>query len=343
MSNWEDDDGYCTTAADFQDARRVCEVLGIALHRVSFAEQYRERVFSSFPARICGGPHAESGCALQSRNQIRRLPGIHAAPGRRLDRHRPLCAGSTHRPLSGIAARRRTPPRIRAIFCTASRPPRSSKTLFPLGDLHKAQVRAHGACGRLAGIRQAGQHRHLFHRRAPVPGVFEPASAHRTGTDRDCRRADHRRASRVSRFTPWASAPAWGWAGARAPPPRPGTSRTKIWRATRSSWSRIRTIRCCLSDAFDVEQMHWINPGDAERAAARMRGEDALSAERSRLRGARRRRRLPGGSTLDRPARAVTPGQYAVFYQRRALSRRRHHRAAASIPTLAPAARQNHL
>src|SRR5258708_27504941 len=48
MSNWEDDDGYCTTAADFQDARRVCDVLGGALHLVSFAEQYRERVFSHF-------------------------------------------------------------------------------------------------------------------------------------------------------------------------------------------------------------------------------------------------------------------------------------------------------
>src|SRR5271167_3948006 len=49
MSNWEDeDDAYCTTAADFQDARRVCEVLGIALHRVSFAAEYRERVFALF-------------------------------------------------------------------------------------------------------------------------------------------------------------------------------------------------------------------------------------------------------------------------------------------------------
>jgi tRNA-specific 2-thiouridylase len=40
MSNWEDDDdAYCTTAEDFQDARRVCEALGIVLHRVSFAAQ----------------------------------------------------------------------------------------------------------------------------------------------------------------------------------------------------------------------------------------------------------------------------------------------------------------
>ena len=42
MSNWEDDDGYCTTAADFQDARRVSDILGVPLHRVSFAGEYRE-------------------------------------------------------------------------------------------------------------------------------------------------------------------------------------------------------------------------------------------------------------------------------------------------------------
>ena len=49
MSNWEeDDDGYCTAAQDYQDARAVAAELGIALHRVSFAKQYRERVFEEF-------------------------------------------------------------------------------------------------------------------------------------------------------------------------------------------------------------------------------------------------------------------------------------------------------
>ena len=56
MSNWEDDDdGYCTTAADFQDARRVCETLGIPLHRVSFAGEYRERVFRHFLREYAAG------------------------------------------------------------------------------------------------------------------------------------------------------------------------------------------------------------------------------------------------------------------------------------------------
>jgi tRNA-specific 2-thiouridylase len=49
MSNWEEDEsGYCTSAEDYQDARRVADQLGIALHRSNFAREYRERVFARF-------------------------------------------------------------------------------------------------------------------------------------------------------------------------------------------------------------------------------------------------------------------------------------------------------
>src|SRR3954466_8882859 len=48
MSNWDDDDSYCTGAQDFQDARATAAELGIPLHRVSFAAEYRERVFDYF-------------------------------------------------------------------------------------------------------------------------------------------------------------------------------------------------------------------------------------------------------------------------------------------------------
>ena len=33
MTNWEDDDGYCTAAEDLQDARHVCEQVGIPFLR----------------------------------------------------------------------------------------------------------------------------------------------------------------------------------------------------------------------------------------------------------------------------------------------------------------------
>src|SRR5262245_39841163 len=49
MTNWEDD-GYCNAARDFHDARRVCQLLGVPLHRVNFAREYREHVFADFLA-----------------------------------------------------------------------------------------------------------------------------------------------------------------------------------------------------------------------------------------------------------------------------------------------------
>ena len=48
MTNWEDDDGYCTAADDLQDARRICDQLRIPLHHVNFAREYRDRVFRYF-------------------------------------------------------------------------------------------------------------------------------------------------------------------------------------------------------------------------------------------------------------------------------------------------------
>src|SRR5690606_13467422 len=48
MTNWEDDDGYCTAAGDLQDARAVCAALDIPLHHVNFAREYRDEVFAHF-------------------------------------------------------------------------------------------------------------------------------------------------------------------------------------------------------------------------------------------------------------------------------------------------------
>ena len=48
MTNWEDDDGYCTASADLQDARRVADELQLPLHTVNFSAEYRDRVFARF-------------------------------------------------------------------------------------------------------------------------------------------------------------------------------------------------------------------------------------------------------------------------------------------------------
>ncbi len=50
MKNWEGDDTdtYCAAASDIADAQAVCDLLGINLHTVNFADQYWERVFTHF-------------------------------------------------------------------------------------------------------------------------------------------------------------------------------------------------------------------------------------------------------------------------------------------------------
>lgn len=50
MKNWEEDDtdNYCSAAKDVADAQTVCDKLGINLHRVNFASEYWDNVFSHF-------------------------------------------------------------------------------------------------------------------------------------------------------------------------------------------------------------------------------------------------------------------------------------------------------
>ena len=50
MKNWEDDDGspYCSIKEDFMDAVFVADQLNIPLYEINFAKEYKERVFSYF-------------------------------------------------------------------------------------------------------------------------------------------------------------------------------------------------------------------------------------------------------------------------------------------------------
>ena len=59
MTNWDEDDDYCEAARDYQDARAVCAELGIPLHHVNFAAEYRDKVFADFLAEYRKGrtPH----------------------------------------------------------------------------------------------------------------------------------------------------------------------------------------------------------------------------------------------------------------------------------------------
>ena len=50
MQNWEEDDenGVCTAVSDYEDVKRVCNLLKIPYYTVNFAKEYLDRVFSYF-------------------------------------------------------------------------------------------------------------------------------------------------------------------------------------------------------------------------------------------------------------------------------------------------------
>ncbi len=147
MSNWEDgDDAYCTTAADFQDARRVCDMLGIALHRASFAAQYRERVFEHFLREYAAGrtPNPDVLCNREIKfgvclDYMHRLGADAIATGH--------YARLQHTPRGPRLLKAVDGAKDQSYFLHAVAPSALSKTLFPIGELRKADVRhlAHAA------------------------------------------------------------------------------------------------------------------------------------------------------------------------------------------------------
>ncbi len=50
MKNWDEknEEGQCTSAADYEDAAEVCDKIGIPLYTVNFEKEYYKRVFSYF-------------------------------------------------------------------------------------------------------------------------------------------------------------------------------------------------------------------------------------------------------------------------------------------------------
>ncbi len=64
MTNWEDADEHCTAGTDLADARRVCADLGIHLHHVNFAHEYRNEVFAGFLSELRAGrtPNPDVAC-----------------------------------------------------------------------------------------------------------------------------------------------------------------------------------------------------------------------------------------------------------------------------------------
>jgi tRNA-specific 2-thiouridylase len=141
MHNWEEDEqGYCTSARDFQDARQVAAELGIPLHRVDLSAQYRARVFDEFLAASRAGltPNPDVLCNREIKfgdclRHALRLGGSFLATGH----YARIVAGPDGPELhKGVDAGK-----DQSYFLHAVAREAFAQALMPLGELHKERVR----------------------------------------------------------------------------------------------------------------------------------------------------------------------------------------------------------
>ena len=141
MSNWDDDDAYCTGAQDFQDARAVAAELGIPLHKVDFSAEYRDSVFAHFLAEYRAGrtPNPDVLCNREIKFGIcleyaGRLGAQRFATGHyaRLDQ---TGAGP-------VLLKARDAAKDQSYFLHAVAREHFARVMFPLGEFTKAEVRA---------------------------------------------------------------------------------------------------------------------------------------------------------------------------------------------------------
>lgn len=138
MTNWEDDEeAYCTSAQDFQDASAVCDMLSIPLHRINFAADYRERVFGYFLREYEAGrtPNPDVLCNREIKfgacfDYARRLGADLVATG-----HYARTDGR------GALLRAVDEGKDQTYFLLGVSAPTLRQTLFPVGALRKQDVR----------------------------------------------------------------------------------------------------------------------------------------------------------------------------------------------------------
>jgi tRNA-specific 2-thiouridylase len=143
MKNWEDDDadgGHCSSNADFVDAAAVADVLGIEIEHVNFAAEYKDRVFAEFLREYQAGrtPNPDVLCNAEIKfkaflDHALRLGAQKIATGH-YARVRESAGGFEL--LKGI-----DPAKDQSYFLHRLNQAQLSKTLFPVGELKKTEVR----------------------------------------------------------------------------------------------------------------------------------------------------------------------------------------------------------
>nr|WP_312486138.1 tRNA 2-thiouridine(34) synthase MnmA [Achromobacter ruhlandii] len=147
MKNWEDDDDseYCSTRQDLLDAASVADRVGVEFEYVNFAAEYKDRVFAEFLREYSAGrtPNPDVLCNAEIKfkaflDHAMALGAEHIATGH-YARVREVAAeggGSRFELLKALDGSK-----DQSYFLHRLNQAQLSRTLFPLGEIHKTEVR----------------------------------------------------------------------------------------------------------------------------------------------------------------------------------------------------------
>ncbi|MEW6559829.1 MAG: tRNA 2-thiouridine(34) synthase MnmA [Pseudomonadota bacterium] len=142
MKNWEDDDDgeYCSTRQDWLDAASVADRIGIDIEAVNFSAEYKERVFAEFLREYAAGrtPNPDVLCNAEIKfkaflDHAMRLGADRIATGHYA---RVREGRNGFELLRGLDAAK-----DQSYFLHRLNQAQLSRTLFPVGELHKTEVR----------------------------------------------------------------------------------------------------------------------------------------------------------------------------------------------------------
>ena len=142
MKNWEDDDDdeYCSSRQDWLDAVSVADLIGIDIEAVNFSAEYKDRVFAEFLREYAAGrtPNPDVLCNAEIKfkaflDHAVALGAEHIATGhyarvRRADEGVQLLRGVDESKVQSYFLHRLNQDQLR-------------RTLFPVGELPKSEVR----------------------------------------------------------------------------------------------------------------------------------------------------------------------------------------------------------
>src|SRR5918993_1904680 len=142
MKNWEDDDDseFCSSRQDWIDAASVADVVGVDIEHVNFASEYKYRVFAEFLREYQAGrtPNPDVLCNAEIKfkaflDHAMRLGAEKIATGHYA---RVRERAGRFELLKGL-----DPLKDQSYFLHRLNQAQLAKTLFPVGELHKTEVR----------------------------------------------------------------------------------------------------------------------------------------------------------------------------------------------------------